>query len=358
MSIKSFLTELVPYCIIKKRCAVRYKKQTRIHLDKSLPPIAETTSKFEFMVSVQGLGFSGSGAVVDLLREYPSCLVLGTIDVDGSQTKGDRNKNGEVDILRHSGGLFEIENYLLNNNPFHKDALMKRFIRLVDTTDIFKIPELRMLANQFYNSLVEFEINTEGHFDYNAHLANVMRPDSNIKVMKDLTVAEYQYICRNFLASLTNFFYEDGKTHIVLDQSCQDGNYDTKRNLKYLPNLKTIVVYRDPRDVYFYAVTRGVTWIAHNNVDTFISWFKNEVRLLELNSEDYLVIRFEDLINNYPNQVEKIEDYLGLDSHSHNKFRNLNPDISRKNIGIWKSMPSLTSDYEVIKNTLPIYCYE
>ena len=356
-NIKNHFFNLMPYGLLVKMRGKRYKASNILKLDPTISNIPQTDSQYKHIVSVQGFGFSGSGAVVDLLREFSNCLVLGSIDSEGSVTKGDRHINGEIDFLRHSGGFFEIERFLDDNNQFFKDALIKRFVRLVNSDAIFRDEKMAFLINQFYNQIIDFEIDTKGHCDYNWHISNNMYPDANIKVMKRFGVDEYRNICRKFLVSFFNLLYKKNYSHLVLDQLCGDMNFDFEKYQSYIPNLKLILVYRDPRDTYSYAIMKDVPWIPHDNVNNFIKWYNINIQKLDLNSKSYLAVRFEDLIFKYKDTTSLIESYLNLMPENHTRpFECLNPEESAKNIALWKNLPKYKQDMGIIYKSLKDYC--
>ena len=92
---------------------------------------------YKQVVSVQGLGHSGSGAVLDVLCEMESCNVLGT-DENFKVLGIDHKGAFEVDFLRLAGGLFEFEKYLGSNNVFQNDALINRFISYLNSFKLFR----------------------------------------------------------------------------------------------------------------------------------------------------------------------------------------------------------------------------
>lgn len=358
MNYKKFVVNIVPYGLAKKVLSRRFRTNHVIQYDPTLPDIPSEVSKFKNVIAIMGLGFSGSGAVIDFLREFENCLVLGTIDEDGSVAKGNRNINGEINILRNSGGLFEIEKYLSDNNLFSKDALMKRFRRLVNSSPIFENPASRQLVNMFYNQIIELEIDTRGQEDFNGHLANVIYPDCNIKIMKRLEQSQYIDLCKRFLTKLFNQFSKDSYSYLVMDQLVSDFNYDFKRYKDYIPNIKVIIVVRDPRDTYAYSLMKDVPWIAHDSVDNFITWYKACRQLLKSEKDDYMLINFEDLVLDYDNVSKTIIQYLNLEGVCRNQFSCLDPEVSKKNISIWKTVEGRAQEMDQIYDELKEYCFQ
>lgn len=317
----------------------------------------ETKSKFENIVSVQGFGYSGSGAVLDLLREYSNCRVLGYVDKEGSKASS-KESMAEIDFVRLSGGLFEIENNINSNNIFINDALLNRFVKLIENSVLYRHNELhRDVFLSFFSELIDFSIPNLKKKYYNGHLGSE-EGRASIFFLKNCTVDDYRTKCRLFLTSIFNLMYETGNKYLVVDQLFSDLEFDTQKNLQYMPNLKTIVVIRDIRDIYVFAKTNNVEWIPHYNVDIFIKWISKCYKNFDVNSKKYLVIRFEDLIRDYANTVSKLETYLSIDNLYHTK-QNLffDPKYSAKNVGIWMKYTEYSQDLDCITKTLPQYCY-
>ena len=355
MSIKKIAKSLLPYQIV----ANRYDSSSFIdeYLDwkKSDKKELDYTNHYSTVVSVQGFGFSGSGAVVDLLREYDSCQVLGGYD-DESGEVNNEDKFGEFDFLRHSGGLYDIERHLGYNNIFINDGVINRFIKMVYFSSIFRnYPESHAIFFDFLNRITDFELlNLRGRY-YNPNLY-LHDEKSSIFFLKEMTEEDYRRICRNCLNALFGLFHNKSKSVLVADQMCCDMEFDIERDKSYFNNLKTIIVYRDPRDVYTYAVSKNVVWIAHKNVNNFIRWYNNMLRKFVLTGSDALLVRFEDLLTNYDITVRQIEEYVGLKKHKY-KYRNFNPDISKKNIGIWRNSMLNREEFEKIELNLGNLCF-
>jgi hypothetical protein len=63
---------------------------------------------------------------------------------------------------------------------------------------------------------------------------------------------------------------------------------------------------------------------------------------------------------NYEETKRRIQGFLGLSEGDHvNKFMYLNPDISSKNVGIWKKYTKKYGEvFDAIENEVPELCYE
>lgn len=315
-------------------------------------------SPYETIVSIQGFGFSGSGAVVDLLREYESAKVLGFVDVEGSLMEANAECE-EVDILRLSGGLFEVEKYLDSNNIFQNDALLHRLIALIEQSSVYGCyqathPYFYEFVRQISHTyLVQSSIQF-----YNPHLD--YKGNHDILFLKPMSVNAYRELCRKLLNSIFKEIKRSGKEkYLVLDQLVSDCEFDYEKYKQYIPNLKSIVVYRDPRDIYVYAKNSAEKWIPSYDVEEFISWYKTMIKNFDITEEsNYFSVRFDELLMGYENQVEKIERYLGLESQSHlNKKKYFDPEVSMKNMGKYLEYSCFDNEFKRIEQELPKLCY-
>lgn len=326
-------------------------------IPKDLPefPI-KSQSKFDYIVSVQGLGYSGSGAVVDLLREYKCCNVLGGVDKEGSCSDKSVGLE-EINFLRLAGGLFDIEQNLSSKNIFINDALLNRFIKLANFTKILQQNiKVKELFVSFLNNLVEFKINSS-ETTYNPHLYSCY-DNPPILFLRPLDLNSFRKLGNRFMTDLLDILYDENKTILVADQLFSDYEYNVIKNKQYIPNLKTIFVYRDPRDIYIYAKKNNIPWIPTQCVNDYIKWYKIITRYLDCNDPDILCIRFEDLIYKYDLVVKQIEEYLEFSNGLHDsKFMNFNPKKSAVNIGLWKQMPLFAADCDLIYSELTSLCY-
>ena len=205
----------------------------------------------------------------------------------------------------------------------------------------------------FFDSLIDDAIrHTKGSWS-----PVLPRLRDNIFTVKRLTKQEYYGVCQKFLFSLFNRQYDGKHKYLVLDHLTSSIELGTQYSKNFVPNYKSIVVWRDPRDIYTIAVRYDIQWLAHDSVEHFIKVISHRYKKLDVNSNDYLAVRFEDLILDYDNTVAKIESYLNLGEHKRPQSC-LNTYISCKNIGMWKTATDIPhSDYEKILEAMPQFCY-
>ena len=316
------------------------------------------TNPFSTVVSVQGFGYSGSGAVIDLLREYDTLQVLGYVDIEGTKTDVS-NKFEEINILRVAGGLFEIEKYLGSDNIYQNDALLHRLINLFEKSSLYQA--LPMSQNYFYEFIRRISrtfVNSGFGQTYNRHIN--YKGINDVLILEDMSIKSFRNLCKEFLYSIFSLIHRDPNMSVlVLDQFVNDREFNMERYLEYVPNLKMITVYRDPRDIYAYAKKEVGGWIPHTSVEEFIQWYNVITKKFNMKTDKYHVVQFERLINDYDNVVSSIEQYIGLNSSLHKRMGTcLDVSCSRKNICLWKQNNKETdSDFIQIYNNFQQLCY-
>ena len=160
-----------------------------------------------------------------------------------------------------------------------------------------------------------------------------------------------------YLYSLFNLQYRRGKKYLVLDQVISTPAIGVNYCRNFIPNMKNVVVWRDPRDIYTIVVRQAIHWFPHDTVEHFIKIMTRKYANLNKDSKEYLAIRFEDLIFDYDNTVAKVEEYLNLGEHKRPQSC-LDISISCKNVGMWKTATDISQeDYDKILAALPQYCY-
>jgi len=334
-------------------------------------------STFKYLVCTQGFGHSGSGVLLDLFAEFENVTVLGSHDKNGGSVLANKKSAGEFDFVRRYGGVYFLENAFKTREFNQRDFLLKSFITL---SEYFYLQggvytdEYMRLTRKFINDLVKFKMATpsgmEGnvafkfkkwqHKDY----ANLQTPfsyesikDRYLYCLKDLSIKEYRKIAKGYILSVLKTI--ESKEYLVLDQFCGDGSPDMAQKQSYAGPFKKICVYRDPRDVYVTGFILKAHWIPKEPKD-FIEWYRysHEGFILDHNSSAIVTVRFEDLILKYSQTITRVLHFLGIDKDKHiHPKKYFNPEISKKNIGLWKSFANQDS-IDLIYRELRDFCYD
>lgn len=353
--LKHYIKQIMPY-----RWVLQYEEKRDFFAQyfawKETNPQVEfdTESKWETIVGVSGYGYSGSGAVVDLLREYDDCLVHGMAE-GGSKSIIAADDLGEIELIKNAGGLLELDSVVdAHSNFFIQDEALKRFGKTVSRETIFSRDQrYRDYIFLFFDSMIEDVIR-----DTKGTLSFVMpRLRDNIFTLRPYTKKEYYALCQRFLYSLFNIQYDGKHKYLVLDQLVVANTSDASYARNFLPNMKNIFVWRDPRDIYVIAKELDLIWLEHDTVEHFIRRIKRMYSGINEEDKSCLYVRFEDLILNYDNTCKKIEEYLNLGEHKRPQSC-LDTSISCKNIGKWKKSKDIPQeDFDKIYKAFPEYCY-
>lgn len=356
---------LLPFCIVKRYFNHR-RMSTSILNYLDLEEVKQRKNVidkpiFDTIVSVQGFGYSGSGAVCDLLREIRDVSVIGYRDSNNNNSDINPILSCEVDFVRVAGGICEIEKLIGSTNHFINDALIKRFI---DNTDDFfyrfeSCPiKLKIEFARFINQIVDFKIQNLDYDFYNPHLNMSGFSEfskKNIYFLKKISVEDYRKLVNSLLTSFFNIFPRSKM--LVLDQFFADSENDIEKKNAYVNGIRIINVQRDPRDVFCFGKSKKIKWIP-SDVNIFIKWYRaNLDNVLSCSNIQVMNLCFEDLVCDYENTVKKIFHFLYIDNQNHiHAKKYFDPKNSVKNVSLWK-MFEYDSNIRQIENELSEYCY-
>lgn len=352
MRIRKLIRSILPYGIVEGRRALLSKKRAIDFITNSSQLLPNTDNKHKIILSIQGFGYSGHTALVNLFQEYKNIQECTKTTVAGESSY-------EIDFMRLGGGILDFERYLDSSNIFQNDAAFHRLLKQMASCVVFKEDtRCKDLADSYLSGLVDMKLADLSSVYYNAALADRENPDTSIYYIKNLQVEAFREYTKRFLSAFFNVFYTEGKETLMLDHFFTDYEWDMKKYNDYIPGIKVIALYRDPRDVYYYANLKHVEWIPHTNVDDFIKWCGKTYGKFDMHATAYYPLRFEDLVLDYENTVAKLEAYVGLKPEDHvDKLKFLNPEVSKNNIAIWKKAPELASDMDKINSSLGALCY-
>lgn len=327
-------------------------------------------------LAVSGYGWSGSGAIVDLLREFDGFESLdfefsmiwepnGLIDLENALVK-------DWDFLRHDSAINNFINYChildRNGGKFSKwggDVSNKLSIDFMKESNIF-IDALTDIKYSGYTRL----------HDYNLSALSLFIKKIKRKLRIDNSSAN-MYLARPteevFLFEVKNYFnrlfqeyiHKHSIQTLILDQSISIANIS--KSVRYFDKIKCIVVDRDPRDIYVDLVNHkaliGKECINGSRESTkkYIKWHRalrqnnKELEQME-NNKTILNLKFEDVILRPELCINRLNNFLNLKMTKNNTVNYFNPNISKKNIGLWKTY-KYQKEIDFIYEELKKYCY-
>ena len=124
-----------------------------------------------------------------------------------------------------------------------------------------------------------------------------------------------------------------------------------------------IIIDRDPRDMYVDDIQWGENLDKDYQTKEAAQRYILRAKALRegiVLDDDILYVRFEDLVVNYDETRLKILHFLGLEEKDHIfKKRFLKPDLSIRNVGIWRAFYNECHDaIDAISDALPELCYD
>lgn len=329
------------------------------------------------VVDLSGYSFTGKSAVYDLLQEFNGFY--------------GHSKEFEFDLIRIQGGILDLKHALVTDwSPVRSSEAIRNFYRLIKLcggTGTFQdrftrtgsfydrcFPNFTKHTTNWLDSLVQTSWLCEWPFPLfskakpNLAIAKILYKlgfnRQEIVYLSRLTEDQFNFHTRIYFRKLFEYFTHQGITSLILNNSFEP--FNPQQSIILFDNAKSIIVDRDPRDIYLSALYAGKIEgslvgkaVTGEHVNNFIERF----RLYRINKSiadaRILPIQFESLVLDYNSSIDKIRLFLEQPFHnSQSKEKIFNPKQSAKNIRQWKAITdlSLKRDVETIKIELADYC--
>ncbi len=323
-------------------------------------------------IACVGYHATGSGVIDDLFREFDN-VSQGFYEA-------------ESQFLQAADGISDLEFHLVEcPNRLKTGIVVERFLRYAKDTrrmyeKIFGSEWIKMCEN-YVEAITKFQF--QGYHD---RPLIVKKPHMKyvilfLKVINKLTPKKYRkpgwynyfphekeyHACiserefiqktRDFVDILCSHIPQNENTdYIVLDQLVP-GNAPM-RYLRYVRDLKVIVVDRDPRDLYIHH-QKHCDHKLPSDPYQFCEYYRDIRRKTEIvSSDDVLYVTFEDMIYKYDEMVKKVMNFVGIDvSHHVSPKSHFNPEVSIKGTQQWNSYPQYLDAVKIIESELPDYLY-
>lgn len=326
------------------------------------------------IIGVCGYGYSGSGALLDYLRQWDECSC--------SLTEQEFN----ISYVPH--GIQDLEHQLMERRTrflSSRGAIQdfKKTIRGMDTPRSYfrKLTGngFRTRAFQFVDELVQVSWRGSTVVDrYSMGLIPRVidgRKRTLIRLYERVSGKKWPYSkydamylsvapenfydsARRYLRDVMEMLGYDLSKTVLLDQPFDV--YDPRRSMKFFDDPKAVLVDRDPRDIYVLAkcsLKSKSSFIPTDNVEDYIRYHRL-VRNEDLPADpDILCMRYEDLIYDYEQTGKKLTDFLGLGDVGSNEKKYFDPAVSIDNTQLFLKHPELSDDIRKIEKALPEYLY-
>lgn len=329
------------------------------------------------ILGVCGFGFSGSGAVLDWLKDYPEVYVSDKL---------------EFSYVYKPDGLIDLGNAICYHPSryFSSDSAIRRFIQYMNRS---KNSINRMTNGHFQEILddyiskiiqVSWKGSTSVHryqassidYIFRQHIPRLLRrqlenrfhfiikgsywPDKTMyfSVLHEESFIRYS---RSFISDIINEACKSSDKRIIVLDQCFSAN-DPRNSFVFFDAPKAITVIRDPRDVFLLAKKAygfATSFIPKKRVEDFIVYYRGLMESRRYNSKDkdIVEVRFEDLIYNSVSTFTNMENRLGLSHIDVKNFTFFKPEISINNTQLWNKFPKYKKEIEIIEKELSEYLY-
>lgn len=317
-------------------------------------------------IACVGYHATGAGVIDDLFREFDN-VAQGQYEV-------------ECRVLQDPDGISDLE-YNLVENPHRLNSgfAIKRFLKYVKRTQrtykkIFG-DQWMSVSKKYAESIAKIHYNGYWHGDI--WLLNPIfqyyfmfrRGLSKIAPKKFKKKSYYNYFpwlytyhameteddflqkTRDYMEALCDSMNSKNKEFVLLDQLYAPGNI--ARYERYIRDTKTIIVDRDPRDVYIFQQIIGEHTLPKNPKEFCIVYRDSRIKFSEADSKNTLYVTFEDLIYHYDECVNKVIEFVGIDKkHWTSPKSHFDPQISIKNTKLWEKTDKYKEEIKIIEKEL------
>ena len=172
---------------------------------------------------------------------------------------------------------------------------------------------------------------------------------------------EFDVYAKQLVMDVLSILGVDFNKKIVLDQPFSGTN--PCLGFPYFNDPRAIVVDRDPRDLFLFAKNflrvKGAGYQMPVDVHEFVKYYRNqrECRFFDAHTKGVLSIHFEDLVYNYEETTQKIDEFCGLNPKNRKK-KVFDPSISIRNTQMAKRYPQDKEYVDYIEKMLPEYLYD
>lgn len=323
------------------------------------------------IINISGYGYSGASAYRDLLKEY-ECVECFPY---------------EFQIIQQPDGILDLEDSLVTNPRririntsivrFKKNIYSKRN----DAYQSLSNGEFRKISEDYINSMISAKWNGRSTYDpidispeydrrnvkfYPYKIIEKILKKSGIlssrigmkeRYYATLSEEEFALKTRDYLNSVMEACGINQGMNIILEQAFSIENPIRGKEFFVSP-VKSIVVDRDPRDVYILTnvifKSKSVFMPNNCNVVQFVEYYKGlHSKCISCSEVKYL--KFEDLVFKYNETVSMLEEWLGIKQIRRKAF--FLPECSVANTKLFCGFHEYDNDIKYIEEHLVDYLY-
>jgi len=339
------------------------------------------------LISVSGYGATGSSAINDLFYGSNSVEVLDDF---------------EFQIHYFPDAIRDLD-YKLNNGCarfYDSDVAIVRFLDVCKRLDKWYAPAFNGRLYEMANAYIEDlrPIKWQGYWAYDRlftpqeHISEVDLLNSKIekingikhhvnRAFRKLGLSQLKYDNRkgyyqkrtmyqclkpdNFILKTQQFTDRllncaiKTEKHIILVNQLLPPHLPFQYYKYFSCPVKTIVVTRDPRDLYIHIKRHEWQVLPYDDVRVFVEWYKQTMNPgININDGSILFIPFEDLVYELDESVKKLVDFMGLDTSCDILNSKFDPHKSVANTQHFSRFKEYSDDVKYIEQELPAFLYD
>lgn len=330
------------------------------------------------IITCASFGNTGSGVVTDYLLEFDNILNPGDYefrflhDYDGVSTlehsliHNFHRMNSDIAIqnfkryIEFQSGDFTSKRYEKYFNGKFKEESYRYIENLIDVKWKGYWEQYQIISPK-YVTFFKYKLlpRVLRFFDFKSSYIAKYVPKSRMYFAAP-SEAEFLKYTNDYLSNLCNAIDQNNEySQIFFDQFVPPLNLQTY--LRYYPNMKIVVVDRDPRDHYIDNLTKWHEGWIPTDLDSYIQYYKKlRINLINEQSDDRVLrLNFEDAIYNYDSFSKQLNDFLELNEINHiRKMEFFNPEKSKNNTQLWVNNDKFREVANVLEFMLPEYCYK
>lgn len=343
-------------------------------------------------IDVSGLGNSGKSVIVDFLREFENVHAPHNLF--------------EFDIFRRPYGIFDLHHHISENWSLIRSNQavidFKRFTKSIGgygkrksvrsilfssgtEFDLYFGHKFNSLSREYVDSFVikDYETFWPYYLDTDSAWVRFSKkirlkffkskpPLSKVNIVDGV---DFKNKTKAFLDNLYKTVATNKTEYVVMNNAFDA--FNPVYGLDILESSQSIIVIRDPRDIYVSALNKdkvssqtksllpqensqiNKAFVGTNNIDEFVLRQKILFQKLYRGKDSkVLVLKFEDIILNYEDTRSKVMSFLKIDENKQTKKHQFfNPEFSKKNVHIYEKYEN-KAEIEYIEKGLKEYLIE
>lgn len=323
-------------------------------------------------ISCVGYHATGAGVIDDFFREFDN-VAQGCYEAESR-------------LLQDADGISDLEFHLVQVPNRNKTAMViERFLRYAkDNRRQYE----KIYGKEWFQLCLDY-VNSITKFIYNGYRIEAIKVKNPLAIYQlwiykafnrlkpkmfrhpewynyfpgstayhaSISQDEFLDKTRKFIEILCKHIPHNDKTEFVLIDQLVGVDYP-ERYMRYVKDLKVIIVDRDPRDLYIHIRNHNDQKLPHN-VYQFCEQYR-DIRKVQgvVDDSKVMYVRFEDMIYHYDSMTKKVMDFVGVSpSHHITPKKYFDPSKSIKGTQMWKIHKQYTNEIAIIEKRLSDFLY-